>query len=122
MCFPSADTVNYRGDTLSESDKAMLENRDPGSIVPRNSSWQAGSPQFRAQMLQNWLTGGGFPKVPDPTVQLAQSKALQPIYQQAALGQGFTGLFKLPKPNASPMGEGVPYSAPPIGPILGGKP
>lgn len=111
MCFPSADVMNYRGDKL-EGGFGNYWTLPGGGRKQIDAGMQA-------DLMRNWLTGGGLPKAPDPTTTLAQSKALQPIYQQAALGQGFTGLFKLPKPQA-PMSGGVPYSVPPISPI-GGK-
>jgi hypothetical protein len=91
------DTVNARGDVLSDAEKDML------SGMP---------PEVRARIFSNWLTAGGAPKPVDPGVTLARSAALSGAYQKAGAGRGIGGFFGLGK--ISPMMSGVPYSMPPV--------
>jgi hypothetical protein len=131
--------VNSRGDTMSAVDWGSLT-KDPASLSPaeRHMGMDKGKfisdPAKRSEMLMNWLTAGGKPKLPDISKIFAEKEAGAPVETKAAAGQGINSLFGFGnligeiqplKPmieplNQSPMQKGVPYAAPPLS-LMGPK-
>jgi hypothetical protein len=148
MCiFGSPPTVNSRGDEMSGHDVALLQGDTVKGGIMKTFIDPTGiglklTPQQRGEMLYNWLTGGGPPKLVNPSKIFAEKESMAPVEEKASAGQGINSLFgigkvvgdmlpvspmvggpiadigppKMVEPiNQSPMQPGVPYSAKPVG-------
>lgn len=127
--------MNSQGSSLSDADTQRLYGY--GGSPVRGTYGPKNDPSKIALMLTNWLTAGGSPKPIDPSQVFANDEKLAKIREKAATGQGINSLFGIGEPlgtmqaikplepikpiNQSPMQPGVPYSVPPVTPIVGGK-
>lgn len=121
------DTVNSRGDSLSQKDLADATGAKSYEELTHSGgrAQNPRDPAKTAEMLTNWLTGG-LPTKVDPSKIFSEATIMHGVGEKAAAGQGINGLFGFgsligdlnPK---APMQAGVPYSVAPVPKMIGAK-